>query len=715
MLIDSPSNFGLKTISEKLAKERDGIIRARKESKLEEIWQKAREQYQGIDDKNKVGGGKATTLDGPVLTSMGSRGEEDRSTVFVNITRPYTNAGTARVADILLPTGGKRNWDLKPTPVSDVALLAAILQEYPGLQQALPEPMQARLAQTEDEREAAIKIARKIIEDWLTETKWHSETRNQITEAGKVGTGVLKGPFAKKRKVNPELEQFIAFVPSVVQDPIEAKLLQDQLKTRLLYQPAVECIPVENCYPDMPSCGNDIQNGRFFWEEVPSVSRSTLQEDLADETYFASQIQACLEEGPQPNKAKGETVDKKKKSFTRWRRTGELDITELLTDEEKSSRVVWVELELINDRIVKISAPPLDTKRFPYNILLWEARQDSWAGIGIAEQIETPQRGLNASVRAGNDNMGWSVGFQLILGKGLEALDGNPTSIHAYKIWRDATESLAAITGTERNPKDALATIEFPNHLEKILPWINFWLQMAESTTGLSLLMQGQKATDSVGVSQMLMNSSTTNLRMFVKHWDDDNCSPIIQGFYEWVQLYGPDAAKSDAVAAALGSSTLITRELQQQALIQLLDRTVQPVYGKSPKKTMDMFLESMQFEPRQLDLDAEEQQQLEAASKEPDPKVTVEQLRSDTDKFIAGLKDNTDRLKIMLDAQMKGESLEQAAESVATQVEGNIALEAVKQDGEREKEELNPPKEPAPPEGEPTTEQAMNILGLSE
>lgn len=708
----------LESLSDVMSKERDGAIEARKQSGLDDAWRSSREQFQGIDEVNRGRPrvSKSRSLDDSITTTLGRVEQEDRSTVFVNITRPYTNAGTAHVADILLPTGGKRNWDLRSTPVSETALLVSFIVENPDVQEALPAELQEYLAQSGEQRDGSIKEARTIIEDWLTETQWHNHTRKQIVESGKVGTGVIKGPFPKRRKLSQRVESILALIPQTIADPDLAALYQEKLRVRLLYQPTLECIPVENCYPDMPSCGDSIQNGRFFWEEIPNVSRTELQDALEDESYFVSQLQRCLDEDPLPNNAKGESTNKKKKSYTRWRRTGEIDLRKFISESElEGPPIVWIEQEIINDRVVKVSLPALDTKKFPYRLLLWEARQDSWAGIGLPEQIETPQRGLNAAVRAGNDNMGWSVGFQIILGKGIEAMQGSSDKLERYKIWRDTTDQLTALSGKERSAKDAMATIEFPNHLDRILPWIDFWLRMAESTTNLSLLLQGQAQTSAVGTNQMLMNSSTTNLRMFVKHWDDDNCSPIIQDMYGWVQKYGPESARGDAVAQALGSSVLIVRDLQQQALVQLLDRFVQPVYGKSPKKGMDLFLESLQFDPRQLDLDEEEKQQLEAASAEPDPKVQVEMMRTQSDQMIAQLKDQTDRIKLMLDAQLKGMSLDQAADAIETQAAGNLALESLKQEGEVEKEsgvKAVPVSEPVVEE-EPSIEESLNILGI--
>ena len=722
----SKSNL-LAGFTQRMLKERDRVVEARKNSGLDDIFEKSREQYQGIDEINRERSvSKARTLDGPITTTMGSVGEEDRSTVFVNITRPYTNAATAHAADVVDPTGNKKNWKIELTPVSEIAILQAYIGENPEIAGALPEELALRVNQSREEQETSMKLAQLMIDDWLTEAKWSKQIRDQMAEAWKTGSGVIRGPFAKRRVISPEIEETIERVLLVYEDAAIGKLKQDELRMRLLYQPALECIPVENCYPDMPACGDDIQNGRFFWEKIPSVSKIELKELLEDGAFFEDQLRLCLSEDPLPDKSVGEVdSNKKNRSYTRWRRIGEIELGDLLSEEELDSSglspTVWVEAEFVNEHCIRISTPALDGKVFRYRILNPEKRSGSWAGVGVPEQMETPQRGLNASVRAGNDNMGWSVGFQVILGKGLEAIQGASNKLERYKVWRDVTDSLEVLTGKSRSVRDAITSIEFPNHLDRILPWINFWLQMAETTTGLSLLLQGQKVTDSVGVSQQLGKIQSTNLKLFVKHWDVDICEPIIQDFYQWTQKYGPDSVKGDAVARALGSSVLIVRDLQQQALLQLLDRFVQPVYGKSPRKGMDLILEALQFDPGQLDLDEEERQRLEEAANTPDPKVQVEQMRSDTDRFVAKMEDATTRMKAMLDAQLKGMSLDQAADAIETQAAGNLALEGLKQEGEKEKMEAGPEvsEEEKSSSSEnsdisPSIDESLAILGLA-
>lgn len=86
--------------------------------------------------------------------------------------------------------------------------------------------------------------------------------RRQIIEAGITGTGVVKGPFPKERMVSSDVSKILNLLP-LITDDVTAQMLAKELETMLLYTPQIECIKVENCYPDN-SCGTDIQNGKFF-------------------------------------------------------------------------------------------------------------------------------------------------------------------------------------------------------------------------------------------------------------------------------------------------------------------------------------------------------------------------------------------------------------------------------------------------------------------
>lgn len=667
-----PTGQVLDKLISSFCEEREEAIAGRQE--LEHIWQKARAQYKGKKEGSTSSSyEKGETLNSALVANTERPTRSKRSTVVPNITRPYTNAGTARVADLLLPTG-KMPFSLRQTPVSDLQTVYGYLSDYPTVLQQLTTALPDIFSKIQDAESAkmAAENAELIIRDWLKESDWSAAVRAQIVEAGIVGTGVIKGPFSKERKVSEDTKQILNTLYSI-DDPILAELLVQELKTLLYYTPQIECIKVENCYPD-PRCGSDIQNGRYFYEEIPEVSKRQLMEYMEDPSYDSNAIKAALEEGPCDKNFKPQKDSKKPYSI--WVRTGIVEWKGELGEESLGFSIIL----LLNNRIIKVSAYPLETERFPYQILCWESRDKSWAGIGIPEQMETPQRGLIASVRALMDNMGYSVGPQVLQLDGLiEPIDGDDTELYPYKHWK-VKSGLPGIDAMAE-AKNAMAFLEFPNYLDKIMPVIQFWLKMTEDITGLSLLLQGQAVTDAVGVSQQLMNNSTTNLRLIVKEWDDKVCKPMITSYYDWVQTYGPESAKGDAVVEPLGSTVLIVRELQQQALLQISQQVLQPIYGISPQKWMKIYLEGFQIDIETLALTDEERQQLQAAEQQPDPKIIVAQIEAQAEVYKADLKKEVDTLKIALEAQFKKLSLQAAQEQAQLSSDTKIAQTAINKD----------------------------------
>ncbi len=718
-----------------LLKERGDDITHRKNSGIEDVWRRARGQYaHGDAEKGTSGFEKSRDLDGPISKGYSEPDGDGRSTVAVNITRPYTNAGSARVADLLLPAGERDNWDLRETPISDLEALRPYFDDHPELVEQLPPRLAFRLQQEPEVRKLAIAKCREIIKDYLTETDFASKTRKQTKEAWLTGTGVLYGPFPEERKLSPDVFTAVELLVGAAPPELQSAR-RFELEMKVLRRPALESIAVENCYPDK-KCGASIHNGDHLWQVVPDITKSQLRKLRDMPGYFTEELNWLLTQEPEAVTEQGGT---KKKSFEIWRRTGEVNITELANNpdeladlmnkvgktppsskDESTARFEWLQLEFINNKLVKVNALPTDSQSLPYRFLLCEDRNDSVFGIGIPEQIETPQRGLNAAVRAAQDNLGYAVGFGLVYMEGvIEALDGDDNQYRPYKVYRALRDQLMALNGQEVNPKNAIQTLEFPNQLAEILPWINYWLQMAEQTTGLPLLLQGQKVTDSVGVTNALMGSSTTNLRLFVKHWDDDVCKPIITENYNWVQLYGPDEAQADAVAQALGSSILVEKELQQQALLQLLDRSVQPSFGLSPSTLAKRLVEGFGLNHDDIKATEEELAQLQAAADQPESAVQVAQIRSQTDIQVQELRNQMDELEAMLKAQLHGASLEQAREAVETQGLANVAQETIRQEGASEMQDraaaldpANPLVDPVPDE-QPSIDEALDELGV--
>ena len=108
----------LAKLSSALSKSREEAISHRAASGIEEDWLEDEEFYEGIDDANRA---QLSTRQKPI----GYGGQTNhvpaptRSTVFMNITRPYVDAASAKISDMLLPTD-EQNWGLNPTPVPDL-------------------------------------------------------------------------------------------------------------------------------------------------------------------------------------------------------------------------------------------------------------------------------------------------------------------------------------------------------------------------------------------------------------------------------------------------------------------------------------------------------------------------------------------------------------------------------------------------------------------
>jgi len=213
-----PSKEKLKEIVGRM--EAEVTARIGKRTSLEDRWIGDLEQYHGRYDP-----GTAQKLL-----------NEDRSGLFINATRPKTDALGARLKDLLFPTDEK-NWAINPTPVprlsEEAAAAAAAAREKKkqadaaaqAPQQAqeqaaeaggeVPPDQMAQMQQTAQatqvEADAAGELAAKLnaeleearkradamekeIDDQLKECLYQSVKREQIDCAVKLGTGVTKGP-----------------------------------------------------------------------------------------------------------------------------------------------------------------------------------------------------------------------------------------------------------------------------------------------------------------------------------------------------------------------------------------------------------------------------------------------------------------------------------------------------------------------------------------
>lgn len=450
-----------------LAKKRQEAVNARKNSGIEDEWTEAEESYQGIDDanRNNKSSYKPASPNGSFQTAR--QNTVTRSSVFLNITRPYVDAASARVADMLLPND-ETNWGIRPTPIPKGKFpktpVAQAMppqapqgmpgmppgpQGMPGMPPGMPEaPPQAPLVdpivEMMDKAREASKKAKTQIEDWLIECQWHAEVRKAIEDCARLGTGILKGPVPVKRFNRVSMSD----------GGMLALAIQESIS------PATIAVDPWNFFPD-PACGENIHEGAFVWE-MDRMTTKKLRELKGLPGVLDFQIDKAIEKGPSgdlddSNGFKNAAIRPQDDDrYTVWHYYGTAEREDL----EAAGIDIPIEgdvsvpaiITMVNDCVIKAALNPLDSGEFPYDVMPWQRRAGTPFGMGVAKQINTPQRMLNAATRNMMDNAAFTAGPQLIVRKGaVQPADGQ-WALTPRKLWwvlhlRVSSNAIALLLG----------------------------------------------------------------------------------------------------------------------------------------------------------------------------------------------------------------------------------------------------------------------------
>jgi hypothetical protein len=228
---------------------------------------------------------------------------------------------------------------------------------------------------------------------------------------------VLKGPVPVKRK--------------------SVKVLQENGSMKVVIEqkidPASKRLDPLNLFPD-GACGENIHNGSHIWER-DYLTEKTLRDLKGLPGYLDSEIDACIEEGPQSATEisdallpQGQDQEDIKGRYEVWYYTGTIDRKDMeaLGCKCPEGDSVYAQVTMINKHVIKGVLNPLDTGDFPYDVMVWQRQAGKWTGTGVSRQIRTPQRMVNSATRAMMDNAGISSGPQIVFKLGVvRPADGN--------------------------------------------------------------------------------------------------------------------------------------------------------------------------------------------------------------------------------------------------------------------------------------------------
>jgi len=673
----------LELLGVSLAHRRDEWVNARRASKVESRWLSDVDQYNGRDENSKEAASMMESVEAgfPVTNRQA---KPQRSTVFVNITRPKTNAAEARLANMVLPSDD-RNWGFKPTPNPSLteaamqqakAAIAAAQQpaqgqapqagaaptaptqpgvSSPGAAPQAPQPtpmaqavqgaypsadFQAQL----DEADRCAKAMESEIDDLMIQSDFNGQERKVIHDCALLGTGVLKGPIVvnRVRKAYKKLEGTNVW----------------QLQIEQEKSPASERVDPWNVFPD-PGCGEDIHDGIGIFEKKEQTSRQ-LRELTKQPGYLKAQISKVLEEGPtsisEPSQrdAKRDSAGKNssdKDHFQLWEYWGEFLPEDLraagVNVPDGATESISGCVIMVNQTVIKGFLNPIETGDLPYDFMVWEKVDGEPWGYGMPHLMRSPQRVLNAAWRQLMDNSGLSVGPQIVIDTNAITPADNQWALTGRKIWYK--------TGTEVDVEKAFATFNIDSHAAEIQSIIKLAQEFADSESSTPQLNQGEKGTapDTVGGMVILENSSNVVLGRMVKQFDDSITRPHLRRYYDWYMAYGAkDECKGDFQVDARGTSVLLVRDSANQALMGLgqyaANGAIAPMVNW--EQWFKAILKAQHIDPTDImKTDAEI-----AAQQAQPPAATPEQIRANTQ--IAITKERTDALRDIAAEKVQGE-----------------------------------------------------------
>jgi hypothetical protein len=623
-------------------------VQARATQGHDQRWSEDIRQYNGKDAPNVATSNMMKSVEqGFPATQHGA--QATRSTVYVHITRQKTNAAAARLGDILLPTD-ERNFSVGPTPLPTLPAFVHVQHDVqpgaaPGSNQAMTGAPEAdptahlalspidqatqALLDTYQEAKKRSDAMEQEIEDCFDECDYNAEIRKCIFNAAMLGTGVMKGPVVVNRTRKAWTQK--------TDGSGATYWVMDQVAD---LSPASYSIDPRFVIPD-PQCGENVQNGEGVFE-YDKKTKKAVRALRKQPGYLQDQLKLALSQGPATGRALTSIDDLEDRDmvtgdlFEHWTYWGEIEREDLeaagveLPDDDTDALSACV--EMVNNVVVRAYLNPLADGALPYDFFPWEKIAGSVHGYGVPYLMRSQQRVINAAWRMILDNAGVSSGPQIVVKAGcITPADGQWT-LTSRKVWY-ATDDVEDVS-------KAFATFEFNSHQAELAAIIELAERLSDAETAVPQITQGERgsAPETVGGMQMLMNSANVVLRRLVKNFDDCITKPHVRRYYDYLMEYSDkDAIKGDFQVVALGSSSLVVRDIENQAITNMLALGTNPAYAPllDLKKLFAKALKAQHIDPVDvMKTDAEIAKAIQAQSQQqPDPRVVAAQARAEADK----------------------------------------------------------------------------------
>jgi hypothetical protein len=493
------------------------------------------------------------------------------SRLFINITRPKTNAFIARMQDMLLPTDDK-NWGLTPTPIpneGDLASDETSLVGADGKQATTPqgEPIQVRdlVAGIKEAAADAMKLMEEQIDDRLSEAGYNPIVRKALEQMAILGTGVIEGP-----------------VQIVKQDQQWTKQGENWSKVAVdtATVPSVEWVDVWDFFPDMsapyPESWRDgfrryYQTDRELRVRAKRMGFDpiALQEVLDKRGRLSVLEDSHLAQLRSIQGINNWTDDR----FRLLKYIGPVDDDMMqaigMTAKNDPFSIEYAIIWMCNGIVLKVSPYFLDSANLPWAVCYCEKDTLSPFGWGIPRLMRGEQKTANAAWRMMIDNSGLSTGPQTVMDlQAVTPADGNP-NMSPRKLWLKHAET------RDVPVKNVFDQFTVDSHQQELMNIFDLALRMADEVTMLPMIVQGDQAPHMTKTAQglaMLNNNANIVQKRAVKSFDDWLTVPLLTRMYDWeMQFNDRQEIKVDCQVLPKGASVLLEKEQQSQTLMQFM------------------------------------------------------------------------------------------------------------------------------------------------
>jgi len=549
----------------------------------EQRWLKAYKNFRGIYD------------------STTQYRDSERSRVFLRITKTKVLAAFGQITDILF-ANKKFPIVVEPTPVPEgiaefahmqtpldqmqqpldpygfpgdgrnvepgaMDFLGGLQEKYEGTPLA-EGPAKIGEPQISPAQEAALNMEKEI-HDQLTDTGAVNVLRNAIFEQILLGTGVIKGPMLKSKRIH--------------------KWTRDDMGQRVytpdeMICPEIESVSCWDFFPDPSAvksedCEYVIQRHRMNRQQlrnlakypyfnIEAIDNVIAQGPNYEDKYYEDTIRDDETE-PNYNKNRYEVLEY-------W---GVMDKTFIdgaggLIDQDVSSMdQLQVNVWVCGNEVIRFVLNPFTPARIPFHVFPYEVNPYQIFGTGVPENMEDAQLLMNGHMRMAIDNLALAGNLVFDVDEA-SLVPGQNMDIFPGKIFRRQS----GVTGT------AINGLKFPNTAPENIQMYQLSRQLADEETGIPSILHGQTGVSGTGRTaaglSMLMGGANLSMKTVIKNIDDFLLKPLGEAYFQWNMQFNDDSPDivGDLEIKPRGTAAVMQKEVRSQRLTALLQTVSNPM-----------------------------------------------------------------------------------------------------------------------------------------